>query len=337
MCDHSPGMTDARPSLDFATDAALHVVRLGGRAAASVDVVDDVVHRIFEGSSGFLSIEIGASSAEDAPLVHRVVSLVRDRRAASGRSASVLVRAPFAIVTPALARALSVAKVPVRARLSGAPTEAEVRSLRDVHAAVSASGTPPLLASFIAEIPVNEGCFEIGAGLLVDRCLDAGLSFFELVRDEEGMDAARHREFALAVTRHLLDRHEKGRLLVEMSLALHLETLALQGDPRRGGPRPEPRKTIWTPDGQPLSEPAEGFGEGCAPCRYDPYCGRGLLRDRLENLPDRREGTAYCARSKAMFEIVTALSASPDQARVRSMFRLWWAAHKKVAAHLASA
>lgn len=354
--------------LAISEDSALHVLRLRGRDEAGGEIAMDreaaraVVDRVFEGSSRFVRLELCDADPLDEGAVRALVTHARARSAALGKRLSIGLRSSLDGVTPELARALAEDRVAIKGLFSGPPTGIDTARIQIVHDAFSTIGVAPAPAFVVGAIPLTREAIAGGPEALVAACRESGLVFVELLpaasavperagsgvpeRAGSGVTAEEHRDFYGAVVRRILDVQSTGTLLVEMGLALHLETLALRADPRRPKPPPEPVTTIWTPDGkattsgetvttsQAAPSVGVGFGAGCGGCAYDPYCGTGLLRDPASDLAERRWGTAQCRASMSMFDAVFDLLASPDGPRVRRVLRVWMDAHDRVARRL---
>lgn len=348
--------------LSISEDSALHVLRLRGRNEAGGEIAMDrevacaVVDRVLEGSSGFVRLELCDADPLDEGVVRALVTHARAWSAVEGRGLSIGLRTSLDGVTPELARTLAEGRVALKGLFAGPPGALETERIRVVHEAFSSIGVAPAAAFVVGEVPLTREAVLAGPEALVAACRASGLVFVELSLAASGLAEGavsgvteeEHRDFYGAVVRRILDVQSTGTLLVEMGLALHLETLVLRADPRRAKPPPEPVTTIWTPDGKgttrgqpvttsqavPSANAGVGFGAGCGGCAYDPYCGTGILRDPAADLAERRWGTVQCRASMSMFDAVFELLASPDGPRVRRVLRVWMEAHDRVARRL---
>lgn len=324
------------------TEAERHVLVLGASPAEagaagpmSEETACAIVDRVVESGSGFRHVELTCKGPLDPALVRRIVDRVSHHRAA-GRRLSLGLRTGLVGMTPDLADALVEARAMITVALDGPPTAADVERVRALHARHSARGIAPSLAFVRGVVPVNRAALAEGAERLVAACVQAGLVFVELA--PAGGDVTLEEHFALyrEAVRRILDVNAKGTLLVEMPLALHLETLVAHADPSRARPAAGPIPVTWGPDGRPSPGDTSFPATGCAGCAYDPYCGAGLLREALDDAAARRWGTPFCRASTGMFDMVFELLASPDGQRLRRVFRSWMEAHERVARRLAA-
>jgi hypothetical protein len=329
------------------SDSSRHVMMLRGtpaEAGASATAMDqDTACAVIDhiagsgptgGAAGFHHVEVRGDPLDSA-LVRRIASRVETARAAGARL-SLGLRTDLAGTTPDLADALIDARAVITVTLGGPPSADEIARLRGLHARYSARGIPPSLAFVRVVLPVGRAAIAAGIDRLLPLCIQSGIVFLELAPGGGDVTLAEHVDSYRAAIPRILEINARGTLLVEMPLALHLETLVAGADPSRTRPDASPTTVIWGPDGRPLAGETTFPAIGCAGCAYDPHCGTGLLRDALEDVAARRWGTPFCHASTGMFDTLFELLASPEAPRLRRVFRAWMAVHERVARRLSA-
>ncbi len=284
----------------------------------------------------------------DDPLAHTdVVRLVIDRARALtvGRALTFSMVTHLGALTPAVCDWLVDTAITVtvplhplpdaheadRAR-TGAPTyTVSVRALQDLHARFAARGISPEGAYVTVASAVNPETLAAGPEAFVAAALRLGAPYARWL--PVGVAPEVYRDFYREALDRVLDANLQGTLLVEKCLALHLEVIAAA----RGLQRPalEAPAVVHTPDGAEhiaVTDPPRG----CHTCPYDPYCARGILPWYTQDTPDRHRGTAWCQRSTATFDTVSALLRDGSGTRVRRVFQRWCAARDVAAARFSS-
>lgn len=306
-------------------------------AVMELDTACGVFDRICESRSGFTHVELRGGDPLDPLLVRRLVDQMVSRRASGNGRLSLGLRTSLSGMTPELADALVDARAVVTVTLDGPPTGEAAERIRSLHARYSARGIAPSLAFVRVVLPLSRASIAAGAERLVAAAVQAGITFLELAPAGGDVTAEEHFELYRAAVRRILDVNARGTLLIEMPLALHVETLVAHADPAKARPAASPVTTIWGPDGRAVAGETASPAAGCGGCAYDPYCGAGLLREALDDASERRWGTPFCRTSTGMFDTVFELLASPEGARLRRVFKTWMDAHERVARRLGAA
>lgn len=312
------------PTAVPAPAGALHVVQLESMTGAEASALS---RELLARAADFVRLDLVA--ARPLPFL---ADLLRDAHAVFvGERArpSIALRAPLEALTPEVVDASIDARAELEATVHRLD-DAAAAHLRAVHARFAARGLPPELAFVRVVVPLTRAIAEVGPERLVEGFARAGVVYAEL--DLAGTDLDPEEAGALygAILGRVVEVNARGTPLVEMRLALHLETLASRGDPRRS-PAPSATHHAWGAGGRETVGDASLARAGCAGCAYDPYCGEGLLQRAVGADPaSRRFGTPFCGASLASFDATFDLLASPASPRVRRVFAGWMAAHARV-------
>lgn len=307
-------MSDRPARLALAGGASIRARRLP--SVGKVVITSPDARFLLLGAADFEAVEAGAPEArrrlEQAGFVHHGDPSSTKRDEAQEPKPGLV--DPRALDEGALTALLD-RGAPLTLDLGEPPHTEAWRAVRAIHARYAQRGVDPVRAYLNAVLTVDRAAMASGPGAVVAQALEAGLVYLEIRPARVALDSpppSDYLAFQRAAWTAILDVNQRGTLLVEKRLALHLEALVAGS--------------------KSAALPSDGSSP-CGACAYDPYCASPLLRRWLweEALP-KAWGTPSCEASMGTFDEIFTRLGSPEGALMRRVLSTWMAAQKRVAA-----